>query len=319
MPEPNYAVELTPPDIEPYRAGNTGVEYVTTFDSGVSGPRVLVTALTHGNEICGAIALDRLFSAGLRPRQGKLTLAFDNVAAYRSFDRRYPVVSRFVDEDFNRLWDEATLDGPRQSAELARARALRPFVDAADFLLDIHSMQYATAPLMLAGTLDRSVALSRMVGIPELIMCDAGHAAGKRMRDYGDFADPASARTALLIEAGQHWQNRAAEVATDVMLRFLIAVGTLTRDDAAPLAGPDFDAHPQQRVIEVTEAVTITSDKFEFVDDFRGLEVLSPKGTLIGHDNGREVRTPYDDCVLIMPSRRLAKGHTAVRLGRFVA
>ena len=319
MPEPNYPVELTPPDIEPYRAGNTGVEYVTTFDSGVSGPRVLVTALTHGNEICGAIALDRLFSAGLRPRQGKLTLAFDNVAAYRSFDRRYPVVSRFVDEDFNRLWDEATLDGPRQSAELAWARALRPFVDAADFLLDIHSMQYATAPLMLAGTLDRSVALSRMVGIPELIMCDAGHAAGKRMRDYGDFADPASARTALLIEAGQHWQNRAAEVATDVMLRFLIAVGTLTRDDAAPLAGPDFDAHPQQRVIEVTEAVTITSDKFEFVDDFRGLEVLSPKGTLIGHDNGREVRTPYDDCVLIMPSRRLAKGHTAVRLGRFVA
>jgi len=319
VPEPNYPVELTPPDIEPYRAGNTGVEYVTTFDSGVSGPRVLVTALTHGNEICGAIALDRLFSAGLRPRQGKLTLAFDNVAAYRSFDRRYPVVSRFVDEDFNRLWDEATLDGPRQSAELARARALRPFVDAADFLLDIHSMQYATAPLMLAGTLDRSVALSRMVGIPELIMCDAGHAAGKRMRDYGDFADPASARTALLIEAGQHWQNPAAEVATDVMLRFLIAVGTLTRDDAAPLAGPDFDAHPQQRVIEVTEAVTITSDKFEFVDDFRGLEVLSPKGTLIGHDNGREVRTPYDDCVLIMPSRRLAKGHTAVRLGRFVA
>ena len=97
MAEPNYAVELTPPDIEPYRAGNVGVDYVTTFDSGVSGPHVLVTALTHGNEICGAIALDRLFRAGLRPRQGRLTLAFDNVAAYRSFDPRYPVVSRFVD------------------------------------------------------------------------------------------------------------------------------------------------------------------------------------------------------------------------------
>jgi predicted deacylase len=317
--EPNYAVELTPPDIEPYRAGNVGIDYVTTFDSGVSGPHVLVTALTHGNEICGAIAFDRLFRAGLRPRRGMLTLAFDNVAAYRRFDPRYPIVSRFVDEDFNRLWDEATLDGPRQSIELVRARTLRPFVDAADFLLDIHSMQYATAPLMLAGTLDRSVALARRVGIPELIMCDAGHAAGKRMRDYGPFGDRASPKTALLIEAGQHWQNRAAEVATDVMLRFLIAVGVLTRDDAAPIGGPDFDAHPQQRIIEVTEAVTIASDKFEFVDDFRGLEVLSPKGTLIGRDNGREVRTPYDDCVLIMPSRRLAKGHTAVRLGRFVA
>jgi len=90
VPEPNYAIELTPPDIELYRAGNTGVEYVSTFDSGSPGPHVLVTALTHGNEICGAIALDRLFRAGLRPRQGKLTLAFDNVAAYCNFDRRAP-------------------------------------------------------------------------------------------------------------------------------------------------------------------------------------------------------------------------------------
>lgn len=319
MPEPNYAVELSPPDIELYRTGNTGVEFVTTFDSGVAGPHVLVTALTHGNEVCGAIALDRLLRAGVRPRRGRLTLSFDNIAAYRRFDRRYPIVSRFVDEDFNRLWAPATLDGPRQSTELARARALRPIVDAADFLLDIHSMQYATAPLMLAGTLDRSVELARRVGIPELIMCDAGHAAGPRMRDYGAFADPASARTALLIESGQHWQHRAAEVASDVMLRFLMALGILSRDDAAPLGGPDFDVHPRQRVIEVTQAVTIAGDKFEFADDFRGLEVLPEKGALIGRDDGREVRTPYDDCVLIMPSRRLAKGQTAVRLGRFVA
>jgi predicted deacylase len=319
VPEPNYAVELTPPDIEPYRAGNTGIDYVTTFDSGIAGPHVLVTALTHGNEMCGAIALDRLFCAGLRPRQGRLTLAFDNIAAYRSFDPRVPAASRYVDEDFNRLWSPATLDGSRQSTELARARVLRPIVDAADFLLDIHSMQYATAPLMLAGTLDRSVALAQRVGIPELIMCDAGHAAGPRMRDYGGFGDPGSSKTALLIESGQHWERRTAEVATDVMARFLIALGTLSQDDARVLAGPDFDSHPRQRIIQVTEAITITGDSFEFVQDFRGLEVLTPQGTLIGRDSGREVRTPYDDCVLIMPSRRLAKGQTAVRLGRFVA
>jgi predicted deacylase len=316
--EPNYPVELTPPDIEPYRAGNTGVEYVTTYDSGVAGPHVMVTALTHGNEICGAITLDRLLRAGLRPRHGKLTLAFDNVAAYHSFNPRYPVAARFVDEDFNRLWDEATLDGPRQSTELARARTLRPLVEAADFLLDIHSMQHATAPLMLAGMLDRSVDLARRVGIPELIICDAGHAAGKRMRDYGAFADPSSPKTALLIEAGQHWQRPTAEVATDVTLRFLTALGTLTREDAASLGGPDFAAQPQQRVIDVTEAVTITGDRFAFAGDFRGLEVLTPKGSLIGRDGAREVRTPYDDCVLIMPSRRSGKGQTAVRLGRYV-
>ena len=318
MSEPNYPVELTPPDIEPYRAGNTGVEYVSTFESGREGPHVLVTALTHGNEICGAIALDALLRAGLMPRRGRLTLAFDNVAAYSRFNPRHPIASRFVDEDFNRLWDRATLDGPRQSAELERARALRPFVDAADYLLDLHSMQHSTAPLMLAGTLLRSVELARRVGIPELIMCDRGHAAGRRMRDYGGFGEPKGGKTALLIESGQHWEKRAAEVATDVMLRFLVSLGLLSEGEARPLGGPDFDAHPRQRVIEVTEAVTIAGDTFEFVGDFYGLEVLPKKGTLIGRDNGREVRTPYDECILIMPSRRLAKGHTAVRLGRYV-
>src|SRR6202043_1096340 len=302
----------SPPDIEPYRAGNTGIEYVTTFVAREAGPQVAGLGLTHGNEICGAIAIDKLFRANIRPRKGKLTLGFNNVAAYQEFGPRYPIASRYVDEDFNRLWSPATLDGPRQSVELGRARALRPIVDSADLLLDLHSMQYATAPLMLAGLLPRSRELAQRVGIPELIMCDAGHAAGPRMRDYGGFGDPASTKTALLIECGQHWERRAAEGATDGMLRFLMAVGTLSRDDAAPLGGPDFDAHPAQRSIQVTEAVTITGDRFEFVQDFRGLEILPQKGTLIGRDDGREVRTPYDDCVLIMPSRRFVRGQTAV-------
>ncbi|MFI4948029.1 MAG: succinylglutamate desuccinylase/aspartoacylase family protein [Alphaproteobacteria bacterium] len=311
-------VELTPPDIEPYRAGNTGVEYVTSFVASKPGPHVVVCAVTHGNEICGAIALDRLLRARVRPRRGTLTVAFDNVAAYRDFDPRYPVASRYVDEDFNRLWAPATLDGPRRSVELDRARALRPIVDDAGFLLDLHSMQYATAPLMLAGLLPRSRELAKAVGIPELIMCDKGHAAGPRMRDYGGFGDPASAKTALLIECGQHWERRSAEVATDVMLRFLIALECVQAEDVAALGGPDFAAHPHQRVIEVTEAVTITGQRFDFTEDFRGLEVIPEKGTVIGHDDGRKVRTPYDDCVLIMPSRKLVRGQTAVRLGRYL-
>ncbi len=308
VPETTYTVELVPPDIEPYRAGNTGIDYVTTFAAAAPGPHVMVTALTHGNEICGAIVLDTLFRAGIRPRQGKLTLAFNNVAAYQEFDPRMPIASRYVDEDFNRLWSPATLDGPRKSAELSRARTVRAMVDKADYLLDLHSMQHATAPLMLAGLLDKSRDLALKTGIPELIMCDAGHAAGPRMRDYGAFGDPASAKTALLIECGQHWERRAAEVANDVTLRFLIALGVVARDDVAALGGPDFDAQPRQRVILVTEAVTISGERFDFVEPYRGLEVIPKQGTVIAHEDDREIRTPYDECILIMPSRRLLRG-----------
>ena len=309
-----YPIEISAPDISPYRVGNTGIEYVTSFDSGEPGPHVLVNAVTHGNELCGAIALDQVFRLGVRPARGKLSLSFANVAAYLSFDPKNPTASRFIDEDINRIWDQATLDGPRQSAELTRARAIRPFLDTVDILLDIHSMQHATAPLMLAGLTDKSLALAKRLGAPELIVRDKGHAAGGRMRDYGGFGDAASPKVALLIEAGQHWERRCAEVAIDVTWRFLAASGVLAPTEAQRhLTRPP----ARQRVITVTEAVTIATDRFEFASDYRGLEIIPKAGTVIGRDGGKEVRTPYDECVLIMPSRRLSRGQTAVRLGRF--
>jgi len=75
---------------------------------------------------------------------------------------------------------------------------------------------------------------------------------------------------------------------------------------------------PPQKLIEVTEAVTIHSENFRFDADYKGLEVIARKGTEIARDGDRPVRTPYDECVLIMPSRRLTKGQTAVRLGRYI-
>jgi len=309
----SYPIELNAPELAA-AAGNTGIPYVTTFDSRRPGPHVLINALTHGNELCGAVALDRLLRDGIRPAAGKLSLSFANIAAYRTFDPANPSAARFIDEDFNRLWDEATLDGPRDSAELKRARALRPVVEAADYLLDIHSMQHATAALMLAGLTDKSLALARRVGVPAIVVRDKGHAAGPRMRDFGAFDDPASPKTALLVECGQHWESRAAEVAMETTLRFLAVLGVLPPADAARVLGSPV---PPQRVVSVTDAVTIASEHFEFVEDYRGLEVIARAGTVIARDGGSEIKTPYDDCVLIMPSRRLLRGQTAVRLGRF--
>src|SRR3546814_20260591 len=112
---------------------------------------------SHGNELCGAIALDWLFRHGVKPLRGKLSLAFMNIAAYRNFDPANPTASRFVDEDFNRLWTAAVLDDPaRQSAELTRARLLRLYIDTVDLLLDIPSMQ-RNQPAMMMGSEERRV------------------------------------------------------------------------------------------------------------------------------------------------------------------
>ena len=312
----SYSVELEALDISRYRRGNTGIDYVTTFDSDVPGPHVMLSALVHGNELCGAHALDHLLREGVRPQRGKLTLAFMNVAAYARFDPANPAASRYVDEDFNRLWSADVLDGPRDSVELRRAREIRPLADSVDLLLDVHSMQHATPPLMLAGPLDKGRRLAAEVAAPVHVVCDAGHAAGARLRDYAAFGDPGSHRNALLVECGQHWARGTAGVAVEVALRFLACSGAVAREwveTRLPRIAP-----AAQRFIEVTGPVTIETDRFRFAEDYRGMEVIPERGTIIGWDGDRAIRTPYADCVLIMPSRRLRRGESAVRLGRYV-
>lgn len=311
----DYPVELTPPDITPYAPGNTGIPYVWTYDSGQPGPHVAVTAVVHGNEPCGAIALDWLFRNNVRPVQGKLSLAFINIAAYHAFDAADPNASRWVDEDFNRLWSPDVLDDPdrKLTVELARAREIRPWLDSVDLLLDIHSMQHKTEPLTIAGPLQKGRALARDVGTPAVVVSDRGHAEGVRMRDYTAFADPASQRNALLVECGQHWEAPAADIALDTALAFLAATATIPRDFAdthRPLPKPD-----SMRFYEVSGPVTIQTDDFRFAQDWRGFEHL-PQGTLIGHDGAEEIRAPHPTTVLIMPSARLWPGKTAVRLAQ---
>lgn len=318
MSQPIHAtppVELVAPDISAYKTGNTGVDYITTFDSGVPGPHAMVNAVTHGNEICGAIAVDRLFKMSVRPTRGRLSLSFANVAAFSRFDPAVPHTSRFVDEDFNRVWNAETLEGARQSQELTRARAMRPVIDTVDLLLDIHSMHDPHGAVMICGPLDKGIAFAKDIGIPAHIVSDRGHANGTRMRDYGGFGDPASNKNALLVECGQHWEHAAAAMAWQTVWRFLKACDVVDRD----LASAEIDPTPakQQYVVRVTDAVIANSIDFKFAEGVRGLSVIPRKGDVIGFDAGKPVLAPYDDCVLIMPTMVHVKpGLTVVRLGR---
>jgi predicted deacylase len=308
------AVELQAPDIEPHRRSGTGVEFIHVLDSGKPGPNVMVNALTHGNEICGAIAVDRLLRQGVRPTRGKLTLAFANVAAFERFDPSNPYATRFIDEDFNRVWTPATLEGPRNSTELRRARELRPFVADADFLLDIHSMLEPSPPVMICGPLEKGIAFAFDVGVPEHIVSDTGHANGTRMRDYGGFGDAASPKNALLVECGQHWERSSERVAWQTTWRFLRHLDVVDR----ALAESEIESRSApQKLIRVTEAVVASTPAFRFAKTFTGLEVIPRQGDVIAWDGDEAVRAPYDNCVLVMPVPNNVKtGLTAVRLGR---
>jgi predicted deacylase len=243
-------------------------------------------------------------------------VVFANVEAYRRFDPDRPYAARCVDEDLNRVWADEQLFGPRDSTELRRARALRPFVDAADVVLDIHSMSEPCRPLMVCGKVDKNADFARRLGVPADLLIDTGHPGGLRMVERGGFGDPTSPKRALLVECGQHWERVAADVAIDTVARFLGLTGLA--DAAWVKANIRLPLPSTQRLVRVTEPVVAHTSAFRFLVPTVGLSVIPKAGTPIAEDGDRVITTPYDDCVMVMPgTNNLKPGGTAVRLGRF--
>ncbi len=303
---PRLAVQVTPPNIRPWLAGNV-LPGVWRFCASEPGPHVVVVALMHGNELGGAVLLDRWLRAELRPRSGTLTLVFANLEAYARFDVEDPTASRFLDEDMNRVWDEETLEGGRRSAELRRARQLRPVFEAADVLLDLHSMLWPGDPLLLCGQAPRAADLAMALGTPALAVADEGHAGGRRLLDYTPFTRADGTQRALLLEAGSHWQPDTVAQMDTSATRLLRLCGSIAA--SRPVA--------PGRLARVTRTVTAATNSFAFLRPYRGGQMVAQRNTLIALDGDAEIRTPHDDCLLVMPNLRVGRGQTAVRLARY--
>lgn len=314
---PRRRVEIPVPDLRPWLAGNTGLRGFWSFAGPQPGPHTAITALVHGNEIAGALVLVRLLERGITPLRGKLSLGFANLDAFARFDPANPTASRYMDEDLNRLWCRAVLDGGTETAELRRARAMRPLIDTVDVLLDLHSMLWESEPLLIAGQPEKARRLALATGVPPLVVGDEGHSGGRRLIDYRPFADPGSPRVAILVEAGQHWVPETVETMAATVARLLLATGQTDAEVAARIT--DAPLHPgPARFAQVTRTVTAQTNEFAFVQPYRGGDIVRGRNTLIALDGETEIRTPHDDCLLVMPSLRTCRGHTAVRLARLV-
>ena len=302
-------LEVLPRDLSAYRQGNIGVDYVHRFDSGRPGPHVLINALTHGNEICGMVAATHLLDRGVRPRIGTLTVAFANVAAYESFDIEKPFDSRQLVHNLNRIWSAQWLDGDQHSPELARARALRGVVEAADHILDIHSTSQDVPAFWVYPDFVRNRAVARAIGRPPLhLLMPQGLGSGTPLVQYGAHgSDGPGPGVALVVECGQHFLQASSDLATAVTLDFLAHFGLVEPRPAAP-------AVPQQQ-FELLETHVVQTTAFSFTRPLLGLEVFS-QGELIATDGDIRIVAPCDDCTIFMPTREPIVGREAVYLTR---
>ena len=314
MTDPTAAVvsdpfEVLPRNLSAYRQGNTGIDYVHRFESGKPGPHVLINALTHGNEFCGMVAVCDLLDRGVRPLCGTLTLSFANVAAYESFDVAAPFQSRQLVHNMNRIWSAQWLDGPGDSPELRRARALRPAVAQADHLLDIHSTSQDVEPFWVYPGHARNGDAALAIGRPRTHMVmPAGLGSGTPLVQHGHFADPGARGVGAVVECGQHFKRATSVTAIAATRGFLAHFGLLEPDPQAPPAGP-------QRRLELLLTWVIKTPQFSFVRPLVGFEAFA-KGELIATDGADEIRAPCDACTVLMPARTVIVGREGLYLTR---
>lgn len=308
MSSPSTPFEVLPRDLSPWRSGNVGVDYVHRFDSGKSGPHVLVNALTHGNEFCGMVAALHLLENKVRPRIGTLTVSFANVAAYESFDAEQPFESRQLVHNLNRVWSVAELEGTAVSPELLRARELRPVVAAADHILDLHSTSQDVQPFWVYPAFERNARAARAIGVPAVhLVMPRGLGTGVPLIEHGRHGEASGTGVALVAECGQHFRKASGETAIAVALGFLAHFGLIEHAATAPPA-------PARR-FELLETFMVETPAFAFVRPLIGFETFA-KGELIATDGAREIRALCDDCTVFMPTRAPVVGREGVYLTR---
>jgi predicted deacylase len=310
---------LLAPNLTSIRQGNTGVEGVWLFDSGIAGPFTAITCLIHGNEICGPWAMMNLIESlqteKLNLLNGKLCLVMCNLSAFDRFNPTDLHASRFVEEDMNRVWSAEKLQNP-STLERKRANEILPYLSQADYLLDLHSMHDPGDPLLLTGLTGKDFEFAQKLNLPGHIIVDAGHAEGVRLRDYKPEA------TALLVECGFHLAASSKVVAKQSVASFLIATGqadeSMFSDSWAlnELKNSQFVS----KEVEVTHAIVAKTIELKFKEDWQNMQTLSKEGQLLAVDSNTIFRTPYDNCTLIMPSlKQLRPGVTVMRLAKNVS
>jgi succinylglutamate desuccinylase len=255
----------------------------------------------HGNEPCGADAIQRIASAfedgALEPAKGTVLLIHGNPEA-SSQGRRH---SRGGD-DLNRLWDFEFTETLRREAwgyEHHRVLELKEVLGELDLFLDLHSARTPTPPFGISNGEASIDDIAKEVGISFLVQSWYG-LADKVIIGFLKLAGV----PALSVECGSHDDREISDTAHRIAMNFLRVTGVI--DDGNETNGTEV------RTVHVVETITKPSDQFGFGAPWTGFQELEP-GTLVGRDRVTEIRVSQP-CYAVLPNEDVEVGEDVIYL-----
>lgn len=204
----------------------------------VSGPRVAIVGLTHGNEPVGAAVLERL------EQRVDEHLVAGSVLAVHANLMAASINRRFTEDgvDINRLYDRATLASlaqmPPESLcyEERRALELAPLLVQCDALLDLHSTSRPSQAFLLFRDDQRHAAMAGKLNVERLVtgMHESSVVEGGLCSNVGLDAGESSRRLGFTFEAGQHLDPENGERAWECTVRMLVEMGVWSEELPPP-------------------------------------------------------------------------------------
>ena len=302
------------------------------------GPRLIVTAAVHGNEVCGVAAIRRvveqLDSGALQLQCGTLTLVpIVNPLAYQRGQRE-------GERNLNRNLRPPVI---AQDYEDRIARQLCPLLAAHEVLLDLHSFNNPGEPFAMLGPRDNrgelepfaheaaenalalTVGTSRIVegwlstyelGLQrraarcqggsrqQALVQDAHYGVGttEYMRSQGGYG--------ITLECGQHADPQAPELAYRAILRTLALLGMVPQGAVEPA-----DAKRRVELLQLYEVIDRVHADDRFEREWASFDPIA-KGQRIGsRADGTPVQAP-DDGRIVFPNSCALPGHEWFYLAR---
>lgn len=262
----------------------TSGKSIYTFDSGVSGPRLMILGGVHGNEMTGIRAVQELIASlsnGVRTiERGSIILALGNLRAIEKNMR-----GSVPHADMNRVFFRERLKDPSDYEEF-RASELAPFMAASDILIDIHSTNKPSKPFAVAMDDNPArIALAGHFPTSEFLVSPSEIIDGTT-----DVWVTQNGGIGLGYESGLTTDVTKVPETVSSIEKVMSAIG-MTEPGLVETAKP-------LRISVLKEAV-IMEDAFEFAEG-RGEGSFEPfrAGDALGVVGGRTVRAGYDGLIM---------------------
>jgi succinylglutamate desuccinylase len=257
------------------------------------GPTSIVLAGVHGNERCGVEALGRMLPS-LKIQKGRVLFGYGSP---RAIMRNV----RLTESDLNAMFkpDDMLPPEKRRSYEYARAQFLKPYLDQADVLLDIHASNTPGSPSF-------AICESNASDIVRFLPVSIVASGFDQVQPGGtDYYMNQKGKIGICIECGYVGDPASTEVAQRSITAFLVSRGHI---------GGELQTYAQSSIR--MSFMYITRTGFLPANPFKDFESVAA-GQLIGVDGREEVRAQEGGIILFSRNRK-GPNEEAFLLGKYL-